>query len=431
MAYKYIPFVETSQQDLKHRQLAAIKRHIKHASENSAFYRKKFTQENFDPDKFSSFEDLKNIIPISKEELRLHNSLFFASPEEEWCDVACTSGTTGSPVYIPVTQKDLKRMAVCGAQTLRLTGLDHRDKVHLTMPMSAWMWMAGFGFYMCFTAAGACVLRFGPGYEQKSIETMSQLKPTAVMGVPSYLIKLGKAAREAGVTKYIKRVFTIGENMLQKDLSKNAAGKKLTDLWDAPVYSCYGATEGPFLCVECEEEQGFHINPDELYVEILHRETLEPLPPGEEGLVAVTPLNVEAFPLIRYINGDISFLLPHLCPCGKMLQRLGPIIARRDQMIKVKGVMVYPDAIKNIIESIGDFPVFQIEANRRDFADEITVFIPQISSNKDHENGAALQKALKSHLGVTLKVEVIPAAQLMEKVMPADARKPITFADKR
>lgn len=432
MVYPYKQLKEETVEEIKARQLTNIKDYIEFAYHNTSYYKDLFDKNNIKIGDISSFDDLRRIPITTKEDLRKNNPRFYGTPEEEWIDMSCTSGTTGTSVYIPFTHNDMKRIAIRGAQTLRLSGINETDRIHLAMPMCAWMWMAGFGFYMCFSTAGVCVLRFGPGYSEKSLATIKNFSATAIMGVPSYLVKLGEMRERMQIETSVKRVFTIGENIMNKDLTKNALGKKLEELWKAEVFSCYGATEGTFLAVECNRFAGHHINPDELYMEILDPDTLEPVKDGEEGLVTITPLWAEGLTLLRYVNGDMSFIIPGRCPCGRMLQRVGPAFARVDQMMKVKGVMIYPEAIKNIIAGTGKIDLFQVEAYTENFSDLVRIYVPSDADEEtDRKSALDLRERIRMRIGVTLEVKPISRKKLQGMIFPPGKRKPVMFVDKR
>ncbi len=432
MVYPYKSPKDETVGEIRARQLAKIKDYIEFAYHNTPYYRDLFDKNNIKPRDISSFDDFRRIPITTKDDLRKQNSGFFGAPEEEWIDMSCTSGTTGESVYIPFTRNDMKRIAVWGAQTLRLSGINETDRIHLAMPMCAWMWMAGFGFYICFSTAGVCVLRFGPGFSGKSLEIIKNLSATAIIGVPSYLVKLGEMRERMQIETSIKRVFTIGENILNKDLTKNALGKKLEELWKTEVFSCYGATEGTFLGVECDRFCGHHINPDEVYVEILDPDTLEPVKDGEEGLVTITPIGARGLTLLRYVNGDMSFIIPGRCPCGRMLQRVGPVFARIDQMMKVKGVMIYPDAIKNIIAGTGKIDLFQMEAYTENFSNLVRIYVPSYADEEtDRKSAIDIRERIRLELGVTLEVKSISREILQGMIFPPGKGKPVTFVDKR
>jgi phenylacetate-CoA ligase len=427
--YLYQDFFRGDSEAIARRQDQKIREMVHHSYNNSPYYRQMMDREGLKPDDIETAADLAKLPVTRKADLREHNEKLFAAPRHLWLDIASTSGTTGAPVYIPFTRKDMERIALFGAQTLSLSGLSEYDAVHLTLPMSAWLWMAGFGFYFCFTTLGASITRFGPGFTEKSIGIMQETGSTALMAAPSFALKLGKEIRRKGVPHGIKRIFIVGENVLDRSLSKNQFGKMIEETWNAELFSCYGATEGCFVTVECSHHQGHHINPDEVYFEILDPDTLEPLEDGQEGLIAITPLGVEGMPLLRYVNGDRSYLIPGKCPCGRMHKRLGPIFARNDHMVKIKGVMVYPDAIKNVLTENG-IESLQVEAVEKDYSNHIRVYIP---AKPGHNTAfeAFIQEQIRRKLGVTLEVIAIEEDELNRRVMPEATRKPVVFIDNR
>ncbi len=423
--YPFEPFNDNDLDKIRATQFNLIKKQINYAYKNSKFYKRMFDREGISPEDIKNLDDFRKIPITTKEDLRLHNKDFFAAPKEEWVDLLSTSGTTGDPIYIPQTKEDIYRVAKFGAQTLSLSGIEKKDTLHLAMPMSAWLWAAGFGFYMCFTTLGTTVLRFGPGFTDKSIETIVNLEATALLSVPSFAIKMGEIIKKRKIKHKISKIYTVGENVLTENLSHNTIGRKIEELWEASLYSCYGATEGPFLTVECKNHQGHHINPYEVFIEILDIKTLKPLPHGQKGAVTITPLGVKGMPLLRYLNGDVSFLISGRCPCGSMDQRIGPVVARTDEMIKIKGVVVYPEKIKNVISNF-KIPIYQIEAYTQNFQDNVRIFIPQNLNISEK-----LSLALKENINVKINVVEIPQEELIQRIHPPNSRKPKIFVDKR
>lgn len=428
MVFSYLQFGHKSPDEMRKKRLEKIKQQVEYVHNNSPWYRALFKEQGVRPEDIRSYDDFSKIPVVTKDDIRRQNRDFFAAPEEEWVDITTTSGTTGQPTYMPLTRGDLYRVSVCGAQTAALSGLSSLDTMHLTLPMSAWMWMAGYGFYLMFTTIGATVLRFGPGFTEKSMSTLKSLKATALMATPSFALKLGKDIADAGIRHNVNKIYTIGENVLEKNLSHNELGAKIEKVWGAELFACYGATEGPFVSVECKRHNGHHINPLEVYVEILDPQTHKPLPHGKEGLVCITPLGSEGFPLLRYVNGDISFLVEGLCPCGKMLDRIGPIMGRMDHMMKIKGVMIYPEALKQEIHRLDIVETFQIEAFTRNYADGIRINLP---AGVTPETGGILVEKLKRKFGVTFETAFFEDAVLKEMVFPQGSRKPRDFVDKR
>ncbi|MCD6310511.1 MAG: AMP-binding protein [Candidatus Eremiobacteraeota bacterium] len=410
-------------------QLERLKATVKYAYNNSRYFREKMDRAKFKPDKMKSFSDLKYLPVTTKNDLRENNWDIVAVPRKKWVDLLSTSGTTGQSVYIPMTKKDLRRVARWGGQTLSLMGLKKTDIVQLTLPMGSWLWMAGYGFYLCYVDFGCCVLRFGPGFTDKQIEIMEKLGTTVIHGVPSFMIRLGSAVRASGIRHHVEKVATIAENVLTMDLKKNSAGKMIEENWGAELFSTYGSTEGPIVCCECTEHQGMHVHPFEVIIEILDPDTYEPVPEGERGVITITPLGVEGFPLLRYAIGDLSFLVPGDCPCGAYGQRIGPIYARTDHMMKIKGVIVYPEVLKEIISREPLVGQFQIEAYTENFMDHIRIWCAG--------NGEAgyisnlLRKKIKESLGISVEVNVVSSTDVAARILPPGKNKPVVFLDLR
>lgn len=428
MVYAYRRLKGKNSEEIREKRFSLVKAHLDYAYKNSTYYRKLFDSHKIDVHKIKCLEDVSKIPVTKKDDLRNHNEEFYAASKSKCIDLASTSGTTGRPVYMPMTRNDLIRTARGGAQTLLLSGIERKDVVHLALPMGAWMWMAGYGFFLCFTTLGAQVLRFGPGFTEKSVQTMKELGATVLMANPSFALKLGETARKLGIKTGIKRIFTVGESVLGPDLRKNVLGKKIEEVWSASLFSCYGTTEGPMVAVECNQFKGHHVNPYEVYVEILNPDTLRPVEPGETGLVAITPLGVEGFPLVRYLNGDLSYILPGRCGCGRMLDVMGPVLARNDQMMKIKGVLVYPESIKEVITEIDSQMCFQIEVFTQGCQDSAKILVPKSENSK---TAVILQETIHKRLGFSIPVEEIDKRTLDERIMPPGTRKPTFFVDNR
>ena len=417
--------------ELKARQKANLQQAVKTAYQKSRYYREVMDKLGLTPEKIKTVKDLPAIPPTFKKNLRERNWDFVCIDRGQWRDVYSTSGSTGSSVYIPLSHRDLALMGKLGGETLKLIGLTPRDLVQLTLPMGNWMWAAGHGFYYCYTSLGAGVLRFGPGFTDKQIELLENLDATVVHGIPSFLVKLGEAVKAKGAKTKVRRLVSIAENVINLELDRNRLGKKIEELWGLPLFSTYGASERPFLCGECRLRAGMHIHPDEMLVEILDPKTLEPLPEGEKGLVTFTSFKVEGFPLLRYAPGDLSFLVPGVCECGAVSQRLGPIYARTDHMMKIKGVMIYPERVSEVVAQVEEVGAFQLEAYTENFMDQLRVYFTVKAGANPEAAAKKLAVFLKHRLNISM--ETIPQndKQLAERIFPPGINKAKTFLDNR
>jgi len=416
---------------LKARQRENLTKALNWAYGNSRYYRELLDQHRINHEKIKDLKDFQRLPVTIKPHLRERNWDFVCIDRSQWLDAYSTSGSTGSSVFIPLSRADLNRMAKFGGETLKLIGLNKKDLVQLTLPMGNWMWAAGHGFYYCYTSMGAGVLRFGPGFTEKQIEIMEKLEPTVVHGIPSFLVKLGEAVKTHKPRIKVKKVVSIAENVMAMDLSKNQLGRKIEALWGVPLFSTYGASEGPFLCGECRMRKGHHIHPDEMLVEILDPNTYQPLPDGEKGLLAFTSFGVKGFPLLRYIPGDLSFLLPEPCSCGAVSQMLGPIYARNDHMMKIKGVMIYPERVSEAIAQFEGVSAFQLEAYTENYMDQLRVYFAPRLESEPALTGQKLQNFLKQKLGIKMAVIPQDEQQLGGRIFPTGTNKAKIFLDNR
>jgi len=404
---------------------------VTRAATASPFYRELFSSIGITPADISCWDDFRRLPVVSKADFRARNRDFFASPRHHWADILATSGTTGEPVYLPMTRGDLARVARWGGETLAHSGIRHRDLVHLTMPMASGMWMAGFGFYLCFSAAGASVARFGPGFVRESLQAIDNLQATVVHGVPSFLLRLGRAAKEADISLPVRMVTSIAENVMNQQLGRNSLGKMIEEAWGVPLVSTYGGSEGPFLAAECPARRGLHVHPREILVEILDPATLEPLPAGEIGVVTITTIGVKGVPLVRYNLGDLSFLVEGRCPCGRDSQRLGPVMARTDDMMKIHGATVYPGAVENALLEVPGIAAWQLEAYSTAEKDELRLYIAPASGIDALELSPAVARAIRSRLRIKLEVLIEKVEELNRRLQPPGSRKARKFVDLR
>lgn len=427
--------------EIKKFQLNKIKNIIKYARGNSLFYRKLYKARKIDPGRVNSFDAFGKLPVITKQDLRDNNWLMPAAPRFSWADISVTSGTTGKPVYLPWTKNDFGSLANITYLLHYTAGIKEKDTVQITYPMGAGMWICGLHNWLGLFKMGSCSLRFGPGYSDAQIENMLALKPTVLIGAPSFMAKLGLLARQKRITEEIKpyKICCSGENILNTDLTKNALGRKLTEIWKgADIRAVYGASEGPICGVECSKNKGYHIPAEYFYFEILDRSADTPVEPGEEGRLVITTLNVEGMPLIRYCLGDITFILENKCPCGRTSPRLGPILGRVDRLTKIKGVLINPDEISNAVSAFEHIDDYYIECfNDRYLMDQLMVCIAGDGRSKAgiEQIKNAIKAKIKSVMRLNLEVIAKPRKDIIKRIeestLDKPYRKPSKFFDIR
>jgi phenylacetate-CoA ligase len=391
------------------RLLEKINTVIDYALIQSPYYKRLFKQIRFKKEikNISQFES----IPItSRKVLAQHNDDFIAVPKEAWADLVITTGSTGKPIYIPFTKKDVFRNANFIAKKFSTFGLRKDDIAYITVPIEQSMWIGGLSVWLGCLKTGTTALRVGNVGVEKHMEFMERFKPSVIFGLPSYILRLGEELRIRKSLKLpgLRLIVTFGENVMNKDFSRNILGSNIEKLWGAKVISGYGATEAS-PGFECLFQSGHHILSEMLYVEIVDPKTLKVLKTGEEGLVVITHFGREGLPLIRYANGDISFIDKARCKCGRIMPRLGPVLGRIDEMVKIKGVNIYPSRLQDFLLNTSFVQDFLIELfTDKNFCDRIKIYVKFFGelSKKDKEVKLDYLKAkFKEKLGITIEFQ--------------------------
>jgi phenylacetate-CoA ligase len=375
----------------------------------SPYYKKLFRRINL-PKKISAFSQFGAVPVTFRSELVENNDEFIAVPKNMWVDVAATTGTMGKPIYIPFTQKDVINNSDFIADKFLIFGLRKEDVAYITSPIEQSMWIGGLSVWLGCFRTGACSLRAGNIAIEKHIELIRKFSPTVIFGVPSFILRLGEEIRNSSLKNSFKPrlVVTFGENIMNRDFSRNALGRNIEKIWRSKAISLYGSTEAS-PGVECAFQAGHHILPEMVYVEIVDPKTHRTLGPKEEGLVVMTHFGRDGLPLIRYANGDISFLDTAKCKCGRITPRLGPVLGRIDEMVKIRGVNIYPSQLESFLQGLDFIHDFVVELFTDDnLCDGIRVFI--MFKNEYRKKGRIkqldyVQSKLKAKFGV--KIDVI------------------------
>lgn len=384
---------------------AKLKEILKHVSESSLFYQKKFREANVDIEKIESVADL-TLLPFTyKEELRDAYPLGLkAVSENEVIRIHSSSGTTGKPIIIPYTRKDVDTWALMMMRCYMLAGLSCQDRIQITPGYG--LWTAGIGFQLGAERLGAMSIPTGPGNTEKQLEMLVDLKSTALASTSSYALLLAEEIQKRGLKDQIHlKVGVIGSERW----SEKMRGRIETEL-GIETFDIYGLTEiyGPGIALDCSYHEGMHYWSDHLLFEIIDPITGEQLPDGTLGELVITTLTKEGAPLIRYRTRDLTRIIPGLCKCGCPFPRIDRILGRSDDRIKFKGVNIYPGQIEDVIHKVpGVSSEYQILLTRSEGRDNMT-FKVEIEEAEDPVKKAktekALVKAFKDFVGVTVDV---------------------------
>jgi phenylacetate-CoA ligase len=398
---------------------------------NSSFYKELFEKNAIDAGTIKTIEDLSRIPPTEKEHLQTENEKFLCVPKTSVIEYTSTSGTIGRPVTIALTENDLQRLAYNEYSSFLCADGEPSDIYQLILTLDR-QFMAGMAYYSGIRKLGAGLIRVGPGVPSLQWETIARLKPTAIVAVPSFIVKLIQYAHEHNIDinhSSVKKAICIGENIRNTDFSLNVLGKRISDSWNIKLYSTYASTEMQTAFTECSEGKGGHLQPELLIVELLD-ENNQPVQPGTPGEVTVTTLGIEGMPLLRYKTGDMCIAFTEPCKCGRNTLRLSPVIGRKKQMIKYKGTTLFAPALFDILNGMDLIKDYIAEVYTNDIGtDEVLLYLLPVNTleETDHKIRAYLQARLR----VSPQVKYIAAEEMQKMQFPEAGRKPVKFIDKR
>lgn len=427
-----IPVIEkASKGEIKEFQEKKLRELLVYLSENSPYYKALFQNEGININDVNSIEDLQKIPVTSKTDLQQYNDDFFCVPMHKIIDYATTSGTLGSPVTFGLTDEDLERLAYNEAISFACAGIKEGDVVQLMTTMDR-RFMAGLAYFLGLRKLKAGVIRVGAGIPELQWDSILKYKPKYLIAVPSFLLKMIEYAEHNNIdynNSSIEGVVCIGESLRNQDFSPSILADKITNKWKIKLYSTYASTEMSTAFTECEAFSGGHHHPELIITEILD-DNDNPVAEGESGELTITTLGVEGMPLLRFKTGDIVKLHPEPCQCGRNTHRIGPVVGRKQHMIKYKGTTLYPPAMHDLLNYFEAIQNHVIEISTNDLGtDEILIKIA--SSKASEELLSEIKDHFRAKLRVTPKVEFVPSDQLNKIIFTPMSRKPITFIDKR
>jgi phenylacetate-CoA ligase len=332
---------------------------------NSPFYQKMFA--GIEAADIKTPEDIRKLPLSNKGDLREVYPLGLqAVPDEEVVRIHSSSGTTGQPIIIPYTANDVDVWGEMFKRCYEVAGITRQDRIQITPGYG--LWTAGIGFQNGCEKLGAMAIPMGPGNTEKQLKMMVDLKSTVLASTSSYALLLAEQVQARGMKDQI----CLRKGIIGSERWGDKMRARIMNELGIEIYDIYGLTEvyGPGISIDCSLHNGLHYWDDYLYFEIIDPQTLEPVPDGKYGELVITTLCKEGAPLIRYRTHDMTRLLPGQCPCGLPYPRHDRIIGRTDDMIKVKGVNIYPGQIDELLRDVegvsSEYQVFVDHVNGRD-----------------------------------------------------------------
>lgn len=404
-------------------QLELVNNQVKRLIQSDNFYGKRLeeagisqvaSQEEFLKLPFSQKQDLRDAYPLG----------LMAVPEEEVVRIHSSSGTTGTPVIIPYTAKDVDDWGEMFKRCYETAGITNKDRVQITPGYG--LWTAGIGFQNGVEKLGAMAIPMGPGNTKKQLQFMEDMKSTVICATSSYALLLAEEIAKEGIQDKIHlKKGVIGSERWGEKMRNRIKGELGIE-----IYDIYGLTEiyGPGIGISCKYECGMHYWDDYLYLEIINPETGENVPDGEWGEIVITTLVKEGAPLIRFRTHDISRIIPGECACGCKYPRIDTVMGRSDDMMKIKGVNVFPKQIEEILGTFEDLSSeYQIRISHLDGRDTMRIYVEATTGHVDFADMATkVSQAVKAKIGFTPIVKVVELG-----VLPRSEKKSKRVIDER
>ena len=393
---------------------------FRYAKAHSRFYREQFR----DLDDVPRLPDLPT---VDKTVLSARNLDFLSVPRESIAEIVTTSGTTGKPLLWMLTESDVTRLALNEQISFECAGITPADTVLVAVSLDR-CFIAGLAYWQGLQKLGCTVVRVGASSAQLVLEMIERIQPTAIVGVPSFLRVIADKAAELKFDLKncpVQKAVCIGEPIRDGNFNLNKSGHAIETAWGAKVYSTYGVTELANSLCECDAGHGGHLHDQQLHLEILD-DSGKPVASGETGEIVATTFGVEAMPLIRYRTGDCATLFYEPCQCGRTTPRLGPIVGRKNQKLKLKGTSLFPSTLQAVLEEHAGIESFAIVARaENELSDSVEILF--------HGNvaPAVLGDALQARAKMLPLIRHASLAEIEALQMPPQARKRRTFVDLR
>ena len=404
-------------QEKEEMQLALLQKQVKRVYEKVPFYKEKFDEAGFHPDDLKTLEDIRKIPFTTKADLRdAYPFGLFAVDDDEIIEIHSTSGTTGTPVVSGYTQKDIDIWGECTARAIAMAGGDKNSKIQNSSGYG--LFTGGFGIDHGAKYMGATVIPMSAGNTARQLKIMEDFKSDILTCTPSYAMYLAESLEKEG---YTAEDISLKGGIFGAEMWTEEMRKSLEEKLGITAHNIYGLTElmGPGVAAECKYQTGLHIQEDHFYPEIIDSETGEVLGDDKEGELVLTNLTREGMPVIRFRTKDITTLRRDECPCGRTTVRMDRITGRSDDMLKIKGVMVYPYQIETAILQIEGLTAnYQIHVSRPHTLDEVEIKVetsPEVFSDemkKIEQFERMVARKIQSAIGISVDVTLVEPESL-------------------
>lgn len=407
-----------AREELEKLQFLRLKKTLKRVYENSPFYKRVFREIRLSPFDFKSLKDISRIPFTAREDLRKNFPYgFLALPLNQIVRLHTSTGTTGKPKAIFFSLKDVENSAILIARSMKMAGAKREDVFQNMMGYG--MFTGGLIFHYGAERLGLLVIPAGTGNTERQIELMMDFKTTIVHITPSYALYLADILEEKGINP--AKDLNLKIAFLGAEPYSQTTRQKIERIFSIEAFNSYGLSEmnGPGVAFECQFKEGMHLWEDNFILEIIDSSTGRVLPEGEEGEMVLTSINREAMPILRYRTGDIAFIYPDKCRCGRSHRRISRIKGRVDDMLIIRGVNVFPSEVERILMGLPEVGRnYQIILERKKSLDIIRIKVEikkeLFDGSLEHLKGLEnkVKAKLASGLLLTPEVELVEPATL-------------------
>lgn len=397
--------------DLEALQLERLRALVDYCDRNVEFYHKRLGAAGVTADKIKCLSDIQYIPYTTKDDLRdTYPFGMFSVPMKDIVRIHASSGTTGNPTVVGYTREDLDMWAEQMARLVVAAGADERSIVQICFGYG--MFTGALGLHYGLEKIGATVVPTSSGNTEKQLKFMRDFHTDTIVATPSYCLYLAEAAREREA-QFPMDQYHLSLGLLGSEGSTPEMRGEIERRWGGGFFATdnYGMSElnGPGMSGECRERDGLHINEDHFLCEVIDSRTLEVLEPGSTGELVVTNLTKRGLPMLRYRTKDITNINYAPCRCGRTTARMHKIIGRSDDMLKIRGVNVFPSQVESALIGVSEIgPHYQLVVRRRNYADTLEVRVELIDGSllEKYAELEALQKRIHDRVKSILGIEI-------------------------
>lgn len=418
-------------EERKKLQLKRLKDTIKLAYEKVPFYKKKFDESGVKIEDIQTLEDIEKLPFTTKTDLReAYPFGMFAVDDEEIIEIHASSGTTGKPTVTGYTKHDLDVWSEVSARAIDMAEGKKKDKIQNCYGYG--LFTGGFGIHHGAQKFGATMIPISAGNTKRQMETMIDFESDILTCTPSYAMYIAESLEKKGLKP---EDIPLKSGIFGAEMWTEEMRDKIEEKLGIMALNIYGLTEvmGPGVANECPERNGLHIQEDHFYPEIINSKTLETLEDGEKGELVLTSLTKTGMPIIRFRTKDITALHHGSCPCSRTTVRMDRITGRSDDMLKIRGVMVFPSQIEKALLKIeGINPNYLIIVTRPEFLDEIEIKVEASSDlisdkmRKIENTEKEIANAIKKEIGLRVNISIVEP-----ETLPRSEGKAVRVIDRR